>query len=74
MSTQVQYLFWYIRPLIVYSKYAYKPWYKLKNAERVFGMHAKAEQDRKKIKFSWLTLVSQPVVKFKNRYCMLADY
>ena len=37
-------------------------------------MHAKAEQDRKKNKFSWLTLVSQPVVKFKNRYCMLADY
>jgi len=36
--------------------------------ERVFGMHAKAEQDRKKNKFSWLTLVSQPVVKFKKYY------
>ena len=40
--------------------------------ERVCGMHAKAEQDRKKIKFSWLTLVSQPVVKFKS-VLMLAN-
>jgi hypothetical protein len=40
--------------------------YSLKNARAGFGMHAKAEQVSKKFKFSWLTLVTQPVVKFKK--------
>ena len=46
--------------------YAYKLTILNSNARAGFGMHAKAEQVSKKFKFSWLTLVTQPVVKFKK--------
>ena len=43
--------------LLFYKLCTRTSYYSIKNARAGFGMHAKAEQVQKKIKFGWLTLV-----------------
>ena len=75
VSTQIQYQFWYFRPPIWYTMYLYKLSMLYSNARAGFGTskHAKAAQVQlKKCTRTWLTLVSQSLVKFK-KYFRLVD-
>ena len=72
VPTQVQYQFWYFRTPIRYTMYLYKLSMLYSNARAGCSKHAKAAQFSEKFTCSWLTLVSQSLVKFK-KYLHLVD-